>query len=211
MFRSLAVALSLIWVVLPGCDGGARDEVRAVFEAYNQALRDHNGDAFLKVIDPENTKHYGQLLGVARSGDRLSIERLTWVDKDLVTLMRNRFTAEELKRMDGAEFVRTVVGRGWFFKEEDGERFTLGMITIKPPRASAPLLVDGDRTDDRFEFVEVEHQWLVNDECMDKWFNKELERLARVSGISEDTFILAAESEASGKRVGREIWEAPPK
>ncbi len=212
MFRSLAAVLSgLALLLLSGCDGGARDEVKAVFEAYTSALRSKNGDAFLKLIDPENVKHYGQVVEIARSGDRLAVQRLTWTQKYDVTMLRNRFTAEELKKMDGAEYVRTCVNRGWFFAEDEGERFSLGPITLKPPRAHAKLVVDGESTAYRFEFVEVEHQWLVNDECMERWFDKELERIAARARVSEDSLILELESDASGKKVTRDIWESPPK
>jgi hypothetical protein len=210
-FRSIAAGLfALIVILIQGCDGGAKDEVKAVFEAYTAALRAKDGDAFLKLIDPENIKSYGYLVEVARSGDRLAVQRLTWTQKYDVTMLRNRFTVEELKKMDGAEYVRTCVNRGWFFAEDDGERFSLGPVTLKPPRANAMLVVDGDSTGYRFEFVEVEHQWLVNDECMEKWFNKEIEKLAALARVSEDTLILDLESDESGKKVTRDIWERPP-
>ena len=212
MFRSLAfLVCAFSCFCLSACDGGARDEVRAVFDAYNAALRAHDGAGFLKLIDPENIKNYGRTVEVARTGDRNAIERLSTGDKAVVTQLRNNFTAQELSKMDGAEYVRMSVNRGWFFKEEDGMRFTLGLITVKKPRASAWLLVDGVKSDLRFEFVEVEHQWLVNDECMSTWIDREIEEDARASRMSVDTYILEVESMESGKKVTREIWENPPR
>jgi hypothetical protein len=60
----------------PGCDDGAKDEVRAVFDAYNAARDANDAAAAMKVIDPENIKHYDYLVDIARSGARDQIQRL---------------------------------------------------------------------------------------------------------------------------------------
>ena len=209
--RILLVMWCVAVAALAGCDGGAKDEVKAVFDAYLAALQARDGEAFLKVIDPENVKHYDHLVQVARSGTRVAIDRMRPSEKYSVTAIRSRVTAAELKGLDGASYAKLAVERGWFFGQRQDREFSLGMIRLKKPRASAPLVVDGMDSKLRFEFVEVNDQWLVNDECIKDWWDAAVEERAKLMGTSVDNLLLEMASRNSERRVDSRIWDEPPK
>jgi hypothetical protein len=201
--RLLATAILALSLLLSGCNDGASEEVRDAFDAYKDAIAQRNGDALLKVIDPQNVKHYEQFLQIARAGTKEQIARLPLVHRLYVLMMRNRLRTGTLRSIDGAGFVKIAVERGWYFGGDDMSDVRLGRITVNQPRASATVYIGRFKTDARFEFVNVEGTWLVNDECLDRLVEKELEREAAAMNISEDGLLFRLESEEFSSRGPR--------
>jgi hypothetical protein len=211
-FRSLLTILSACaLLVLPACDDGAKEEVRAVFDAYHAARANNDAAAAMKLVDPENVKHYDYIVQVARSGTRDKIQRMKPYERLQVTRLRNRLTAEELRTLDGQGYMQIVFERGWEGSGDTGTVVTLGPITIKKPRATGVLIADGEPSGLKLEFVEVEHQWLLNDESLDRLYDGIIERTAARLNTTDDKLILTIESRKSGKSVDRAIWDEPPK
>lgn len=209
MHRLLALCLGCL-VILCACESKDAAAVREVYDQYNAALRDKNGDAFLQTIDPANVEHYGQFVAAAKTGTKEQVAALSPIGRGYVLLLRHRLKAAELKDLDGAGFVRLCVQRGWFFMEDEEEHFSLGPVRIKTPRASAELRINGERTTDRLEFVQVEDRWLVNDEALDRAWEKAAAKAARRLGVSVDQLLMEREEEESGQPVEPAILDQPP-
>jgi hypothetical protein len=209
--RLLALPVLALSLLLAGCDDGASEQVRDAFDAYKDAIAQRNGEAVLKVIDPQNVKHYDQFLQIARAGTKEQITRLPLIQRLYVLMMRNRLKPGTLRSIDGAGFVKLAVERGWYFSGDDMSDVKLGRISVKQPRASAVVFIGRFKTDARFEFVNVEGTWLVNDECLDQLIEKDLEKAAAALRMSEDGLLFRMESEETGKRVDDRIFEQPPK
>jgi hypothetical protein len=208
--RFLWASWILIALALYGCDGKDAAEVRGVYDDYNAALRDKNGDAFLLTIDPANVEHYGSFVAVAQKGTAEQVRALSAIGRGYVLQMRHRLKPTELKNLDGPGFVKLSVERGWFFKEDEDEHFALGPIRVKRPRASAELRVNGERTGERLEFVQFQDRWLVNDEGLDRAWEKRLAKLARGLGVTEDSILFEREADDSGEAVDPKILDGPP-
>jgi hypothetical protein len=206
------------WIVGAGvlctmgaCDDGSEEGVREAFDAYVSALERHDGDALAAAIDPENVKHYDQVVEVARNGSKETVMRLPPHQRFTVVLLRAKFSKEKLDKLDGLGFVK--MGMEQAPQDESGRaaKISLGPIKVSKPRASAEMVLNGEGTTLRFEFVEVEHKWLVNDECLDEWEDRLIRKLATMLQTSEDVIIIKMASGAVGKEVHMAIFDAPPK
>src|ERR1051326_7733722 len=203
----MAVLLVGIAALLGGCESKDAAEVRAVYADYNAALRDKDGDAFLRAIDPVNVEHYGRYVLAAQKGSGEQVRALSPTGRGNVIMMRHRLTPQELRGLDGAGFVRLSVQRGWFFKESLDDQFALAPVRVNPPRASAELRINGERTGDRLDFVLLEGRWLVNDEALDRAWEKSLAKAARKLHVSEDDLLFEREEDDSGQEVDRKILD----
>ncbi len=210
LVRVLGIVAFITTTCISGCGDDGSADVRAVYDAYNDALQRKDGEAFLKTIDPDNVKHYDQYVQLARKGTKEQIARMRASEREYILILRHRVKPDELARLDGAGFVKLCVERGWFFMEDEGEAFSLGPVKMSPPRASAELRVNGERTRDRLEFVLVEGRWLVNDEALDRVHDQRLVKIAANLRVSEDRLLLEMEAEVTGESVDPGIFDLPP-
>ena len=197
--------------LLGACDDGSDEGVREAFDTYASAMERHDGNALAAIIDPENIKHYDHTVDVARGGSRETVMRMSPHERLTVTLLRASLKKDQLDKLDGLGFVK--LGMEPEPQDESGEagKISLGPIKVSKPRASAEMLINGKKTGLRFEFVEVEHKWLMNDECLDEWENRTIRKLAQALGSSEDVIIIKMASAMVGREVHLAIWDTPPK
>jgi len=200
-------ALSLLGPA--GCDD-VEGEVRETFAQYDVATNARDSNSAMAVMDPKNFERLDGLLAMARSAPRERIVLLDPFDKFEVTTMRNRLSTDQLKAFDGRAYVRHAISQGWWADEPDDPKLTLGKVNYNAPRATAPLLEDGQKTSWRMVFVRVDGQWLIDLDGLNKWYSEEILKLGRMMNKSEDAVILWLESADSGKTVTSEIWNVPP-
>jgi hypothetical protein len=203
----LVASLSLS--VLPGCGEDVQGQLEALLTAYLDAERAGNGEAVLKLIDPKNFEHYDSVVSHAKTGTYEEIKRLEPIDQYWIAVLRDGTTPVELKKLDGRGFVKLWVERRW--GGDDKPPITLTDVKHRPPRASAAMVVDGLPTEWRMEFVQVNEQWLINDECFDKLFNETVLKLTRALNRSQDAVLLDFASDTLDKTVQRGVWERPLK
>lgn len=210
LLRTLGIIAACAACFSSACgDDGAAD-VRAVYDEYNAAINRHDGDDFLRVIDPENVKHYDHFVRIAQRGTKEQIIRLGSIDRACVLILRHRLKPDELKELNGAAFVKLCIERAWFFGEDEGERFSLGRVKMNTPRATAELRINGEPTGDRLEFVLVDGHWLVNDEALDRAHEKAFAKAAAKLRMSEDRLIFELEADETGEDVDPRIFDAAP-
>jgi hypothetical protein len=125
--------------------------------------------------------------------------------------LRGALTAAELKTMDADKAFKLINERRWTRLGDRAADMTLGSITLRKPRAIAELVVNGEPTNTKLEFVEVDQKWVINSQCMDEWKNRWIKVLGEFARQSEDDVILAIAGGRVGKELHRSIWEEPPK
>lgn len=207
-----AILMLLFCFVAPGCgDAAAEQDDRDAFDAYQAAKNAHNVDGMIALIDPENLKHDDYLVQVARAGSKGDIMRLSAYDRLQVTMLRAAFKADELKNLNGRKLLAVSVEQDWDEVGEADEQVSLGDVTIKPPRALGEVEVDGERTGLKLEFVNVDHKWVLNKDCLDGVPNRLIQRIAQLARMSEDDVVLRFASRLLGREVRKSIWDEPPK
>lgn len=206
--RLLFVAVTAM-LALTGCKDEAKQEITDAFEAFNSAIDSKNGDAALAVIDEKYVEQFGRLLSAAQAASAEKIFRMRPSERSWIVTFRNRLTKEEMSKLDARSLCKLMIDRGWDLEDGEQESYSLGRISIRPPRATAEMLVDGDPTGLKYEFVEVDHAWKVDPTCVDEHFDRMIEKLSVKAGLREDTLILKLEGISSGQVVSPAIWNPP--
>jgi hypothetical protein len=200
----------LIVLSFTGCGGEDAAEIRSVFDDYLRALQGRDASAFLKTIDPQIIVRYDAQVKLAQKGTKQQILRQPPFGIFEVVQMRHELTPDELRTLTGEAWVRRAIGRGDFILQDQSETYTIGRPTLRSPRASAELLVDGQKSGIRVEFVKTEGRWLVNDDCYEPMFEKELNRDLSRTGWPVERLIFAYVAESSDKELDRTILDTPP-
>ncbi len=201
----------LCLVVAPGCDDAAEQDVRDTFDKYMAARFSGDVATLQSMVDLENIKHYDYIVQMAREGTKVQVMHMRQLERLDVAILRGSMTAAQLKEMDGPKLFKLANEKKWERAAEDLPDITLGPITFRKPRATAELTVDGHGTGVQMEFVEVDHKWVVNNECMNQWISDWIKLLAEISRTSEDTVMLSIASRRAGRTVHSSVWDEPPK
>lgn len=208
--RTWLMLLALVLAAMPGCKSEEDADIRSVFDEYTAALARRDTAAFLKVIDPQIVERYDGHVKLAQKGSKQAILRLPPYGIMDVVAMRHRLSPDELKSLTGTEWIRRSIAAGTFMFQDTSEEYSIGRINLRLPRANAELIIDGDKTGLKVEFVKVEGCWLVNDDFLEPWFERFMEKRVTISGQPMINIIMFDESEETGKRVDPAVLDAPP-
>jgi hypothetical protein len=210
--RSLMLVLALLCTgVVPGCNDESEEAVRETFDRYMTARIAGDAATMQAMIDPENIKYYDHIVRMAREGTKLEVVRLRQLERLEVAILRSTMTAAQLKDMDGSKLFKMANEKKWERAVEDMPEISLGPITFNKPRATAELVVNGEGSTIQMEFVEVDHKWVVNNECMNQWISRWIKLISEITRTSEDSVLLSIASRRAGKTVRQSVWDEPPK
>ncbi|MFN0132677.1 MAG: hypothetical protein ACKVW3_09140 [Phycisphaerales bacterium] len=196
-------------ILLPGCDDEST-EIKEVWESYETAREAGNAEGVIAVCDPKNIEHFGELVELAKYADRTTLVRLDPVDRLNVLALRYTKKPDELRAMTGLSMAKEQYSRatGPF-----GGDFpiTLGKISVRPPRAYAEMLVDGETTGLKLEFLKSNDVWRVDLRGEDKIFTWLLEKVAHARNKNLDDLITKLAADMTGNMVSGKVWDAPLK
>lgn len=203
--------LVLLSLMLPSCKDEAQQEIMDVFDAYVAACDAKNGEAVLALIDDKFCDEMDHVLHAARTATADKVFRMRAWERMWIVTIRNRLTKAEMSGLTGRSLIKLSVDKGWDL-DEAGEQlfYSLGPIKHRPPRATAELIVEGEKTGLRYEFVKVDNAWKIDPMCEVQWLDRLIVKLAARTNSREDMWIKEFESAASGKRINEGIW-GPPK
>lgn len=197
-------------LALTGCKDEAKEEISDTFDSYVAAIRSNDGAAAVALIDEKYFEDVSYLLAAAQSAPRERVFRMRPTERATIAAIRNRFTVEELKGLDGRGLIKLLIEKR---DPEESDLTDLDVsitnIKFKPPRATAEMVLDEFSVKFLLEFVEIDHQWKINPAAFDEKFDKLVEKVSVRSGMREDTLLEMRESRISGKTVTGAIWDPP--
>jgi hypothetical protein len=194
----------------PGCDD-VTAEVQETLDQYINARRSGDAETVLKLVDPKNIEYYDHIVEMARSGKWTDITRMPMLERFQVGCLRVTLKPEELKTFDGRQWLKKQVAEHFEASGGLGPDVTITDIKYRKPRATGALVIEGRETKLRLEFVQVEGQWLVNEESLNEWMNRKLLEVCKMMGRTEEGFVVDLISAATGKRVNVNTLGDPPK
>jgi hypothetical protein len=189
----------------PSAYAGDAESVHLCFQDYRSAILDRRGEAAAGLVTAQTIGEYQRYVGWALSADRKTLESLSLVNRFQVFLLRQRIPAETLKRLDGRSAFVYAVDRDWIGKDSV-VRTTLGTVTVAGNRASAEVLVGGQRAPHRFQFSKENGLWRFDLVQLLPSTDQALKAVARQRGLSEDEFVFSLIESVSGRRVEPTIW-----
>lgn len=206
--RTLILVLGVMVSMLGGCGEGPDSKaVRAAFRNYDETTENRNGIAFCEVITKGSFERYDRLLKVALTAKRAEVKALRPSDKLDVLMMRYRATKSTLKSLEGKTFARWHVEQGW---ASNGFmlRVKLREIRVMDDKASGEVVVEGDRTHERFTFLREDGVWKLDEpsacDAWDRW----LKDLAKEEHLDMDSLIMRLERESTDDdEIPDEVWD----
>lgn len=205
----MGLVVAFMAMLLPGCDDESA-EIKEVWESYETARAAGNAEGVIAICDPKNIEHFGQLVELAKYAERTTLERLDPMDRLYVLALRYQKKPEQLKDHTGLAMARETYSRPAGLFGGDYE-VTLGKITMRPPRAFAELLVDGEQTNFRIEFLKANDKWHIDLQGQDRMFTSILEKIAHQSNKNMDDVITRLAASSTGNMVSGKVWDAPLK
>lgn len=212
---------SFVWLVFvcsaclltAGCGEGKEEKAVRECMAKVDAAGNANDPADLAAnLSAASFQYWDRLIPIARSGNRTQIMSLPPSERNEIVMMRHRCTADELKKLSGAFWLKTAMERGGYFGEGDTE---LGKIRVRGDFAEAQLLWDRSPAEDldgnriTTLFVKEQTGWKFDLPHNDKFLNWLIEFAASMERRNVDDFLLDLEEESTGKRPRGDIYDRP--
>ena len=197
-------------LLLSACDD-VKSDIEDVFQQYMSAVAAGDADKIIALIDPKNLEHYDAVIEAARASSFGQIEVMTPRERIMIGILRATMTAADLKALDARKLMKLEAQDKMNSFDDDTYEFTLGAVKHHAPRATADLVVNGESTGIRVEFVEVENKWVFNNDCMDDWANKKIHEIAKILHMDESSLIIRIVSRIVGREVHLDIYSSPPK
>jgi hypothetical protein len=195
-----------MFLLLLGCDGNSgHDGVHKTFNAYKDAILHNNGSEAVKQVDRQTIDYYSKVAHWTRHADSLELEALNTFDKFMVLTLRLKASPEEIRGFDGTGLFVYGVDHDLVSKEQARE-IELGDITIDDDRAQAVMLLRGEATPMRWDFVKEDGRWKLQMLSIIDQAEPALAAQISQSGMTENEFLLGALRVAYGDTVADGLW-----
>lgn len=216
----LLVSLALLSLSISACneepskgseiEGRASIEgVRACFESYKSAILDQDGEKAVRFLSRSTIDQYQEYIDLALAAERRELETLSFINRMQVILLRHRVPLETLEDLDGRSAIVYAVNRDWIGKN-GVIRTELGKIDVIDKRATAEVLIGGQKAPGRFQFRRETESWKFDLISVLQNTNTAMKAAVKQSGLEENEFLFTVLESVSGKRVDEGIW-TPPK
>ncbi|MGB3179775.1 MAG: hypothetical protein WBB45_00185 [Cyclobacteriaceae bacterium] len=107
--KRLIVSCFLVVFAVSAHAQSASEQVKNAFETYKQVISSGQGQKALLLIDDNTAGYYNDMLTLALTANRQTLEKTTLTDQMTVLFLRHKVPAEKLRTMDGRElFVYSV-------------------------------------------------------------------------------------------------------
>lgn len=171
-----------------GCEDPKAKDVRAADDRINQAIDSGNGAAAIKLLTRDTLNRYTRLVKAAREMSRQSLRGLPFVDRMDVLLIRARFSAADLKNMDGAGYYKTLIDRR-MIQSTVAEGMRAGKVKVKGNSATMEWWAEGD-PEPSMGFYEFEDgEWKEDQVAFAQWEDRLLTKNRKEAGMTEEELI----------------------
>ncbi|MBK8491067.1 MAG: hypothetical protein IPL49_09290 [Saprospirales bacterium] len=183
-----------------------KEKISALFEKYNEALLQDNGEEAVNYVDSRTLKYYSEALEKVIHADRAAIEAMSFLDKLMVLIIRHKATREEILSFTGRSLFVYAVDEGMAGKNSIPNN-SLGRIKVVGDFANARALSRGRRTPVHYHFYKEDGEWKIDLTSVFPVSGLAFKKLVEKSGQEENAFLFMLLEMVTGKKPGEEIWE----
>lgn len=183
--------------------------VSACFEAYKGAILAQEGEAAVEHLSQSTIDEFQNYVNLALTAEREELEALSFINRMQVVLMRHRIPVETLRDLTGRSAIVYAVDRDWIGKN-GVIRTELGEVSTHDDRATAEVIIGGQKAPTRFQFRREKEAWKFDLLSVLRDGNTAMKQAAEQAGMDEDEFLFTITESVSGKKIDESIW-APPK
>jgi hypothetical protein len=207
-----SIPLLLLPLLFVACsDSGPKDDVadiRACYDNYFAALKAGEGDKAAELVDSNTLAHFDRMLGLARTGDSMTVSGLDPMDKLTVLAMRMQIAPTALKSMDARKAVAHSVSDG-LMANEGPEGLELGTVSVDGDKATAPLKMHGFPTPASFSFQREDGTWKIDLTSLFDLTRMAFQQMGG-SGPEGNAMLVKLLEENTGTTVPDGIWHPAP-
>lgn len=184
---------------------GEPEAVAKSFGDYKSAILNQRGEVAVGLVTRRTIDEYQRYVDWALAADRKTMESLSFINRFQVFLLRHRVPADMLQQLDGRSAFVYAVDRDWIGKN-GVIRSTLGTVEVANNRATADVLISGEKVPTRFQFTKEAGTWKFDLIQVIRDTDQALKAAARQKGMTEDDFMFSLIETVSGRRVEETIW-----
>ncbi|MCB9283860.1 MAG: hypothetical protein H6563_07300 [Lewinellaceae bacterium] len=181
-----------------------KEKIRNLFEQYNAALLQDEGEVAAEYIDSRTLKYYSEALQKVIHADRATVESMGFLDKMMVLLIRHRASREEILSFDGRSLFIYAVDKGMAGKNSIPNN-SLGRIKIVGDFARARALSRGRWTPIFYHFYKEDGTWKIDLTSVLAGGGLAFKKAVEKSGIEENEFLFMILEMITGQKPGPEI------
>ena len=203
--KKLTIIFSLTVLALSAYAQSATEQVSSVFETYKTAIVSGQGDKALSVVDQHTVDYYNDMLTLALTANRQTLQQTTLTDQMSVLFLRHKIPAQDLRGMNGSElFVYSVDNK--MIGSNLGQ-IGMGEARISGNEATAPLVVNGQEVPAYLKFYKQDGSWKIDITSIMSLAEKGLEMMMKQSGQSRNDFIDQLMTLSIGVENVDKLWE----
>ncbi len=176
------------------------------FDGYKSAILAQDGEIAVQRVTKSTIQEYEDYLTWAKTYGREELNKLSFINRFQVIIIKHRVPKERILEMSGEEIFAHAVNNDWIGKS--------GVIPMKADnyeisgnRAISDAIISGQKLPYKFQYINENGVWKFDLTIIMKASNEPLRQAAVNSGLTENEFIFKLVETVSGKKVSEEIWE----
>jgi hypothetical protein len=183
-----------------------KDEVRATFLRYKDAVVAGDGSAACRELSRRTLDYYGELRDSALRATPDELAESSLARQFEVLRLRDRLTATELESMSGAQLAEAYVNRGWM-NSELMSRLTVGFVIHKGDVAEARFGDGPALFPSRLVFHREEGAWRFDLSVSPMIESKGFQQAFEESELDRVSFLNQLLAGTQPKRPVESLWE----
>lgn len=185
--------------------GGDPEDIAKSFQDYKSALLEQKGETAAGLVTKRTIAEYQLYVDLALSADREKLESLSFINRFQVLLLKQRIPEETLRQLDGRSVFAYAVDRDWIGKN-GVIRTTIGAVDVANKRATAEVLIGGEKVPNRFQFTQEDGIWKFDLIQVIRDTDAPLREMVKQRQMTENEFIFSIVETISGEKVDDSIW-----
>jgi ABC-type oligopeptide transport system substrate-binding subunit len=199
--------------VASGGDTSSKEEnaiqgVSDCFAAYKGAILAQKGEVAVEHLSQGTIDEFQNYVNLALTADREELEALSVINRMQVILMRHRIPLDTLRGLNGRSAIVYAVDRDWIGKNAV-IRTELGEVSTHDDRATAEVIIGGQKAPTRFQFRRENGTWRFDLLTVLMDGNTAMKRAAEQAGMDENEFLFNLTESVTGKKIDESIWTPP--
>jgi hypothetical protein len=180
--------------------------VKKTFNNYKKAILEDKGAEASEWVDSKTLSFYDRMLKISLHGDSVSVQKLDFLEKLTVLMVRHRVPVNELLSMSGKDFFIYAIDQGMVGK---GSVMTIdiGDVKITDNFATGQMLANGKPTPLNFGFNKENNTWKVDLTSIFPASNAGLNKMIADEGMTDIEYIFNALEMLTGRPVEDSIWK----
>ena len=182
------------------------DLVRASFSAYKSAILNDKGEEAVKYVDSRTIKYYDKILGLVKTADSTTVDRLGLMDKIMVLTVRSKVTPQEVRSFDGSKLLVYAIKSGMVGKNSVST-ISVGDVRVDGNFATGQFVNNSVKTPLNLQFYKEGGSWKSDLTALFPASAGSMKSMVERSGKTENEFILFVLETLTGKKQDATIWK----